>query len=75
LERTVSTGNGSSKAAGLVNLSLPKLPNQILMVQVQVSPVSYLYMDRFSEFAVRHLRRKGDRTLPKPVVAASREAA
>jgi hypothetical protein len=28
LERTVSTGNGSSKAAGMVNLSLPKLPNQ-----------------------------------------------
>jgi hypothetical protein len=24
------------------------------------SPVTYLYMDRFSEFAARHLRRKGD---------------
>src|SRR5664279_3565038 len=30
-------------------------------------------MDLFNEFAARHLRRKGDRTLPKPVGAASRE--
>jgi hypothetical protein len=48
----------------MVNLSLPKLPNQILMVQVQGSPVSYLYMDRFSEFAVCHLRRKGIELCP-----------
>jgi multidrug efflux pump subunit AcrB len=40
------------------------------------TPVTYLYMDRFSKFAARHLRRKRDVSQRKPVeAAASREAA
>jgi hydrophobe/amphiphile efflux-1 (HAE1) family protein len=39
------------------------------------TPVTYLYMDRFSEFAARNLRRKRDVYPRKPVEATSREAA
>jgi multidrug efflux pump subunit AcrB len=37
--------------------------------------VTYLYMDRFSGFAARHLRRKRDVSARKAVKAANREAA
>jgi hydrophobe/amphiphile efflux-1 (HAE1) family protein len=40
------------------------------------TPVTYLYMDRFSAFTARHLGRKKDKASPKPPVeAASRSAA
>ena len=40
------------------------------------TPVTYLYMDRFSAFTSRHLGRKKEKTAPKPPAeAASRNAA
>jgi multidrug efflux pump subunit AcrB len=40
------------------------------------TPVTYLYMDRFSAFTARHLGRKKDKAAPTPPAeAASRSAA